>query len=266
MSLFYKYDLNNDGYLNWNQFFAFASQTPELWDTLYISRINMLNTFFPHEGYKIILNRRKNIKKIKQHQNYNGGSFPREPCFEFIKRLIKCKPNPYRYDYDCEIEQVSFVQIIKRVVKKYNSNFKFNKQAFAMKFLGAFNSYPVIYDIDRYYVIFRNYLPRKMSLQYTNKDSTMLSDSSSYGNGGHSDLMNALNQNPNTSKKSILRSSTRASQARESISAQHLSLYTTPNCKRKSNVLVNIVISPTALNTKSNNTLTVDISKDDEFY
>lgn len=262
MTIFEKYDLNNDGYLTWNQFYAFASQTPKLWNTLYSSRVNMINTFFPHQQYKVILSRKKNIKHIKMYQEFNKGRLPTEECISYIKRIIQFKPSPFKYDYYCDFDEINFYHLTISLVKKYNLNYNYGRQVFAMKFLGSFNSFPTIVEIDKYYVIFRNINPLKASLQYC-KVSLMSENSS----GCSESLVNENNQNRNLSKKSILRSSTKIPHTRDSLIGNKLSLNTTFIRKSTNftpNPLANTLMSPMVFSIKSTPTINVDLTKDTE--
>lgn len=263
MAIFNKYDINNDGLLTWNQFFSFATQVSDLWETLYNSRVNMLNTFFPHEEWKTILTRRKDMQHIRMYQEFNKGKLPPEKCKNYIKRIIKHRPNPYKYNYYCEFDEINFYQLLIIMVKKYNLNYRYARQVFAMRFLGAFVHFPEIVEIDKFYVIYRNMNPRRVSLQ-RNKYSLVSENSSCYSET----LVNVNNQNRNLSKKSILRRSTRKSSTKDSINGNKLSLYT-PVARKSTNFcpnnnLANTLTSPNIFSTKSTATFTVDMTRDNE--
>lgn len=173
VNLFKKYDMNKDGFLSFNQFCNFTSQTQVLWDPLFKFRESLVNHVFPDLRYRIILLRRERINDINEYlKNHNGKYPPPIPpttqhlnnfsCFSrLINNIIGIPPN-WKYDYSVEsIETLSMAELTNFMIKKYNKEYVNNKEFFAMKYLNIYNQYPIILDIDQFYVKFKAALPKK---------------------------------------------------------------------------------------------------------
>lgn len=176
INLFKKYDMNKDGNLSFNQFCNFTSQTQTLWDPLFKFRESLINHIFPDLRYRIILIRRERINDINEYLNNNNNKYPPSSpfvtqqqqqlgnfsCFSNFINKIKGIPPNWKYDYSVEsIESLSMTELTNFMIKKYNKEYINNKEFFAMKYLNIYNEYPIILDIDQFYVKFKSALPKK---------------------------------------------------------------------------------------------------------
>lgn len=159
--LFNKLDINSDGLLSINQFFKYSENVIYLFEPLYQFRTIFINYFYPKNSYRVILNRRKEINMIKIYRIYHDNDFPPPPkpqnCRESFKNFIRPAQNPYKYDYECDIEAIPYFELTKIIILKYNSNYNASnkKENFTMRRLDDHTEYTVITEINAYFAKYR---------------------------------------------------------------------------------------------------------------
>lgn len=176
LATFKTFDLNHDGCLSIVQFCNFASQVSNIFELIYIFRIHLLINFLqissiePKPGrksdfkttcYRTILSRKRDLPFIKEYMKNHNGKYPNSNCFSNMKYLLTNKPNPNTFDYECDISDISFTDLTIIIIKKYKSNFIYQKEGFSMKYLSSFTTYNEIVEIDKYYINYRTQLPTK---------------------------------------------------------------------------------------------------------
>lgn len=207
LTTFKTFDLNHDGCLSIAQFCNFASQTSEIFELLYKFRIHLMINFLQSssneavpsksnvyitKSFMTILNRKKNLSIIKDYMENTDGKLPESNCGSKMKYFFTNKPNPNQFDYDCNISDISFTDLTIIMIKKYKSNFMFEKEGFSMKYLSSFTTYKEIVDIDKYYVTYRTQLPFK-SPGYTSRPGSMSATPSPSVPKGRSILKTSMN-------------------------------------------------------------------------
>lgn len=154
-------DLNSDGLLSINQFFKYSESVFYLFEPLYQFRTIFINYFYPKNSYRVILNRRKDINMIKTYRIYHENEFPPPPqpinCRESLINFIRPAQNPYKYDYECDIEAIPYFELTKIIILKYNSNYNAanKKENFTMRRLDDHTDYAVITEINGYFAKYR---------------------------------------------------------------------------------------------------------------
>lgn len=167
--LFSDFDMNNDGYLSLNQFWNFIASTSQYWEPLFMFRLLLINGIFGVDKLKSMMERRGRFSIIKQYQEVHNNKLPSEPCASAFTRIIKRLPHPDKYDYDPssivnnQVSYISFNELVKITIRKYKPNYVFLHEAFAMKNLGRFLDHPLICDIDKYYIDYRNNSPEHIA-------------------------------------------------------------------------------------------------------
>lgn len=136
----------------------------------------MLNTFFPNNSYRIILERKKNIKSIKEYQKKNNGEFPVtyvHSCTNRIFSLFSKKINPNQYDYDCALFPLfRYSDFVKVLIGKYKSGFVSYHFNFRMKHLNNNTENYIINEIDQMYCIFHTYITSEKGLLTSQSSSS----------------------------------------------------------------------------------------------
>lgn len=136
----------------------------------------MLNTFFPNNSYRIILERKKNIKSIKEYQRKNNGQFPVtyvDSCSNRILSLFSKKINPNQYNYDCTLFPLfRYSDFVKVFIRKYKSGFVSYHFNFRMKHLNNNTEIYIINEIDQMYTIFHTYITSEKGLLTSQSSSS----------------------------------------------------------------------------------------------
>lgn len=168
-----------------------------VWEPLYLFRIAMVKKYFPGRRIEVIMNRKLNIQLIKTYQNVHNGKYPSENCVSKIKRIWAGEPPPSRYDYTCELGEISFSDITSNFICKYNSNFIFSRETFPLKYLTYFKQSEVLGKIDNYYVQFRKLVPNRYSIKgkRTSSNSSLASEFASNTNKCTTSILRACNSN-----------------------------------------------------------------------
>lgn len=171
---------NSDGKISLNQFFNFLSISYALFEPIDSFRLAIIANILTYERIKIILERRANILNIYKYLESNNNKLPPEPCVVKFKRILKGDPHPFKYDYDNRIRNVTFINILLIFIKKYNGQYVFKQEAFAIKWLTVFKQNDYIREIDNYYLTIRSNNPelnrRKSQLASTRSDLGKISD------------------------------------------------------------------------------------------
>lgn len=149
------------------------------------------------------MNRKLNIQLIKTYQNVHNGKYPNEHCISKIKRVWSGEPPPSRYDYTCELGEISFSDITINFISKYNSNYIFSRETFPLKYLTFYKQFEILGKIDQYYVQFRKLVPTRYSVGGRRVSS-------------NSSLASEYANNTNRSTTSILRPGTSNYSSRKS--------------------------------------------------
>lgn len=158
---FHELDLNKDNCINFSQFCKFFDKSYPSCDLFYIFRIKLLAYFFPDVKYRTILNRRKNITNIKEYQLKHDDKLPNDnnSCMEMIINSL-FNTNPNRYDYNCELADISFYDITAMIIRKYNPNYRIKKRKRQSgRFLNKLLHYVVLNEIDSFYMEYHKALP-----------------------------------------------------------------------------------------------------------
>lgn len=166
---------NDDGCISVKFFYLFICKSIIICEPLYRFRIALINRYFPGDGVEILLNRKKNIQKIKSYQQVNH-SYPSEGCFKKCNRLIKGDPPIYRYDYTSEIGEINYTDIVISFIQKYKPSYILIKEPFSLKYLTIKSPYKMIDKINRYFMLFKKQLPTKYS-KYSHKNNSRCSSS-----------------------------------------------------------------------------------------
>lgn len=159
-NIFDQIDINNHKYLTLHQFFNFISKTFQIWEPLYLFRVNLIKMMFKKDEFIDILERRLNIVNIKQ-KIATSNKYEPESCMTFIKRIIKRKPHKSHFDYDCD-GVLSFSSLTLLFIRKYIPDFIIKPETFAMKHLGQYKEFILISEIDKYYIKYRQINPHRM--------------------------------------------------------------------------------------------------------
>lgn len=158
---FHDLDLNKDNCINFCQFCKFFDKSFPSCDLFYIFRIKLLAYFFPDSKYRTILNRRKKITEIKEYQSKHNDRLPNDnsSCIEVIINSL-FDTNPNRYDYDCDLTDISFYDITAMMIRKYNPIYKIKKRKRQSgRFLNKLLHYVVLNEIDSFYMEYHKAVP-----------------------------------------------------------------------------------------------------------
>lgn len=183
------------------QFFNFFEKTFILWEPLYKFHLSVLQTFFPGDFYKQILNRKLNIDSIKEYKETHNNNFPpvRHQCVDKILFILFDIPNPNVFNYDYQYYQsYKYRDFARNIIKKYKPDIINIKIQFRMNHLNNKTKYLVINNIDKMYISFNTYGMKGMDMMITspaNSRKGSLNSNSSFNNYSFR----------NTSKGSILR-------------------------------------------------------------
>lgn len=148
---FLRCDSNKKGYLIFDEFLEFVKVTLSQWEPLYKFREVCVEYVFPNKHYINILNRRLEIKKITSYLE-SHKKFPPESCLNIINRKIKSIPPMYKFDYYCDLFNITYDDIISIVTKQIKQST--NTPLFSLRYLETFINYPASYEIDIFYVKF----------------------------------------------------------------------------------------------------------------
>lgn len=232
---------NNDGKVSLNQFFNFLSISSALFEPLENFRLAIITNILTYGRIKIILERRANILNIYKYLECNHNKLPPEPCLVRFRRMLNGEPHPFKYDYDNRMRNVTFTNVLINYIKKYNEQYVFKQEAFAIKWLSVFKQNEYIREIDNYYVIIRANNP-----ELTRRKSQLASTKSDLGK---------ISETHESRRKSILRqrrsqlsTSTRrlsASGALYNLTSQSQNQNNLPKCKSSSSR--HIIQSPSSI-------------------
>lgn len=206
---FIRLDIDKDGLLTFHQFITILSHNYNYCKKFYSFRIDLIKYFFPDDRYKIILNRRRNIHNIKEYMMNNNDKLSPQPCILSIQQIYNGDTHPDRFDYDCELEELSFNTLALIIIQKYGSMHKVKKTG-NVHYLEFFKENKIIHEIDQFFISYiktmANIMKAKMPLHCTPFMSNSELSIDYSNNGG----------NTNRTSVSILRSSTYSNTARTS--------------------------------------------------
>lgn len=152
-----------------------------------------------------LLERRKNITKIKDYRMQHKGKYPPEKCSVSMKNLILGGCNNSMYDYDTELDSITMIDLSTIIIKKYHSEYRPMKECFAVKYLSLFTQFPLLREVDEYYVEYRKQLPQKIaSARARSASSTITSSCCIVGNGEESGEKSARNNVTNVERGAMI--------------------------------------------------------------
>lgn len=229
--IFNKSDMNEDGHLSQHQFFNFIADSQTYFEPIFKLKINILNSFFPHNSYIDILERKVKIEDIKSFQVNNNGKLPNKSCSSSFKSCLFGLPNPYEYDYESTSDLLSFDTLVNIQIKTYKSDFEAMKkrETFQIKHLSQFTKFKTVNKIDKYYIKFRNASPYKQKSLEERRKNTVASS-----NNNMLELVVTSSRKPSILRSTTLRSRNNTLDYTLSGSGSHM-LVNSYNFKRKSN-------------------------------
>lgn len=193
---------NNDGKVSINQFFNFLTVSFALFDPINYFRLSLIANVLTFERAKIILERRAEIININKYLESHNNVLPPEPCGVKLTRLLKGEPHPLKYDYDNRIDDVSFSLIIEMYIKKYDDEYVFRQETFAIKYLTAFKVNLFIREIDELFLKIRTNDPevsRRKSLLTSSKSDLSKASETQTGAGRKKSILRPRRMSNNAS-------------------------------------------------------------------
>lgn len=210
--LFRHYDINRDGSITFHQFLSILSRRYNSIKNLYTFRVKLIFYIFPEDRYKIILNRKRNIRDIKDYMFNNHDKLISQPCTVAFHQCINGDSHPDKFDYDCEMDgEISFNILTNIIISKYHFVCK-SKKGGSLHQLDLFKDNKITYEIDQFYVEYNKIISKMLRVNIPSHSNNPFASSSMYS----IDLLSNNGTNTNRTSSSILRCSTYSASNRTS--------------------------------------------------
>lgn len=86
----------------------------------------------------------------------HNGELPPLSCMKEIKSKIYPTPPVYKFDYYCELHEISIQTLLQSFIQNFRPDYTIIHEAFSLKYLHSFKSFGIIGKIDMYYVKYKN--------------------------------------------------------------------------------------------------------------
>lgn len=124
--------------------------------------MKLLQHIFPNGHYKIILERRENMDRIRNFVA-NNGKLPLQPCYQRFRNFILRIPDPMSFDYCDDEHEITIEKLALIIIGKYNTETS-PEILLSKRFHGHFSKNKKIMEINNYY-------KNKYSIEHINDPS-----------------------------------------------------------------------------------------------
>lgn len=155
------FNRDHDDKINISKFYLLVTKSWDVWEPIFKIRKSLRSYIFNESEIISIMERRKNIKSIRFYRLNHNNSFPKQSCKLAINSILLNHPNSYRYDYECDEDDMNFsyLSIVYKVIEKNNPNFggsspsiNNNKHSFLLRYLRVSTPDELSNKINNYFV------------------------------------------------------------------------------------------------------------------